>query len=212
MSRRDAASESRLARWLTLRRLEAVTLATTTAAFAITVLLVTTGRATELNWVAAWLLTEAGWVTAGVVGIAAEAGGFAALRRWSDDVPRGVLGGGVCIAAVGVADLAVNLWLLAQVGVPPVAQVYWAGVAPGLVAVALAGVRVRPARPAAGATAGWPSAASSRPWDVGRPCRGRRAGGPERVDCAVRGRDESIRLGCPFGRNYLRRWEPSQST
>jgi len=121
-----------------LRRLEIASIATTAAAFALTVALVTTQSAVESNPAAYALLDAAGWAVAGVIGIGVEVLAFAYLRRHVDqdtrlelvetilrrfsrgheimvDVGRVVLVGGGLLAFVGVADLLLNLALLTTV-------------------------------------------------------------------------------------------------
>ena len=115
-----------------VRTLEAVSIGTTAAAFAITVLLVSTGRAAEANPVALGLLDAVGWSLTGVLAIGVEAACFAYLGKHRADgrqrlairgrplgevdVGRLVNAGGVAIATAGVLDVAYNLYLLSLVG------------------------------------------------------------------------------------------------
>jgi hypothetical protein len=124
--------------WSRLRLLEIVSIGTTAAAFALTVVLVSTGRATELNPWGQWFLglldwSVVAWSIAGVLGIAVEALAYRYLERHRDegnhsvsirgrefatvDVSRLVFCGGVFVALVGVLDLLVNLALLSSVEV-----------------------------------------------------------------------------------------------
>lgn len=123
-----------------LRALEAVSIATTTLAFAITVLLVTTGLATELNPVALELLDTGGWAFVGVLAIVLEAGTFAYLQRTQHELPRASLAGGAAIALVGVADLLLNLFLLSRTGIPLLGTFYAAKYIPPVALVLVAGV------------------------------------------------------------------------
>lgn len=100
-----------------LRQLEAVAIASTAAAFAITVFLITTGRAVEVNPVASGLLGTFGWTSVGIFALAFEAATFAYLERVRkrDDVPHAELvsltGGGV-LATLGLLDVFYNIYLL----------------------------------------------------------------------------------------------------
>lgn len=129
-----------------VRLAEAVALATTALAFAITVLLVTTGRAAEVNPAAAGLLDAVGWSLTGVLAVTVEAACFVYLGRHRGRFPRLALAGGTMIAAVGLADLVLNLWLLSQTGLPAVGEFYVARYAPpvAIVVVAAGFAFVRP--------------------------------------------------------------------
>lgn len=152
-----------MTRSVTLRRLEGIALATTALAFAVTVLLVTTGAASEVNPAAAGLLSALGWSLTGVLAIAVEAACFAVLGRYRERYPRVTLAGGGVIAAVGVADLALNAWLLARTGLPAPAEFYGAKYALPVALVGLAAVLafVRPDPRVLGRVSG-PSAAQRR--------------------------------------------------
>ncbi|NHX37175.1 PQQ-binding-like beta-propeller repeat protein, partial [Halolamina sp. R1-12] len=120
----ETSTLSRIARQLTLRRLELTALSTTALAFILTVALVGTGQVHEANPATAALADHVGWAGAGVLGIGYTAGAFALFRRTWSYRYRGVRVahvGAVLVAAPGVADLAVNAVRLAQVGLPSVA-------------------------------------------------------------------------------------------
>ncbi|NHX37872.1 PQQ-binding-like beta-propeller repeat protein, partial [Halolamina sp. R1-12] len=115
---------SRIARQLTLRRLELTALSTTALAFVLTVALIETTAVHEANPITAALADHVGWAGAGVIGIGYTAGAFALFRRTWSYRYRGVRVahvGAVLVAAPGVADLAVNVVRLAQVGLPSLA-------------------------------------------------------------------------------------------
>jgi outer membrane protein assembly factor BamB len=101
-----------------LRGLEAVTHLSTAGAFILTVVLVSTGVASEANLVTAELLSTAGWTATGLLALAVATVTFAYLQRHRRRTPRAVAVGALLLAALGTADLAVNLWTLAQVGWP----------------------------------------------------------------------------------------------
>lgn len=121
-----------------LRRLEQLSHAMTTAAFLVTLVLVTTGYATELNLVAAELLSSAGWAATGLLALGVLTASFWYFERSLDDAPRVVLGGAGVVALLSVADLGVNLWLLAEAGLPE--TVHWAAYGTPAALVATAGL------------------------------------------------------------------------
>lgn len=118
MTQTDAV-RSRIARQLTLRRLELTALSTTALAFVLTVILVETGRVYEANPATAALAAQFGWGVAGLLGIGAIAGSFGLFRVVDGGgYSRSALAGGLSLASLSVADFAVNLLRLVQVGTP----------------------------------------------------------------------------------------------
>jgi hypothetical protein len=101
-----------------LRGLEAVTHLTTAAAFVLTVVLVSTGVASEANLVTAELLSTAGWTATGLLALAVATVTFAYLQCHRETAPRAVAVGALLLAGLGAVDLAVNVWTLSQVGWP----------------------------------------------------------------------------------------------
>ncbi len=84
---------SRIARQLTLRRLEIVAVTSTVLAFALTVTLIGGTPLEESNVVAVEFVDRLGWTGAGVLAVVVEAGIFAGYRRLEDDFPRTSLAG-----------------------------------------------------------------------------------------------------------------------
>lgn len=121
-----------------LRRLEHASHLTTTAAFLLTILLVTTGYASELNVVAETLFSEAGWAVTGVLALTAITAAFWYYERHLHDHPRLILTAGVVLALAGVLDLGVNLYILTTAGWPE--TIHWDAYAPPAAIVALAGL------------------------------------------------------------------------
>lgn len=109
---------------------------TTAAAFAITAILVSTGLASEANLVTAELLSTAGWTATGLLALAAATATFGYLQRHRRTAPRAVAVGALLLMTVGIADLAVNVWTISQVGFP--GSVHWSkyGAPVGLVGCA----------------------------------------------------------------------------
>lgn len=127
-----------------LRQLEATALVATVLAFGLTALLVPASAATEANGVAATLLGTIGWTGAGIVAVVGEAALFAGWRRLSArGYPRAALGAGAGIAAVGVADVLVNLVVLSRVGLPETARLGEYGGVTAIVLTAAASVYLR---------------------------------------------------------------------
>jgi len=96
---------SRIARQLTLGRLEVTSITATVLAFALTVTLIGGTPLQESNLVALQLVERLGWTCAGVLAVVVEAGIFAGYRRLEDDFPRVSMAGGGAVAAIGVVDL-----------------------------------------------------------------------------------------------------------
>jgi outer membrane protein assembly factor BamB len=131
---------------LTVRRAEIAALGSTAIAFALTVLLAGTGYAVESNGFARGLLESVGWIGAGVLALVGEVAileGYRRLERgaplaarvadrlaWAigrgepvarlleNGAPRAALGGAWSVAGIGLADVAINLYVLASTGVP----------------------------------------------------------------------------------------------
>lgn len=133
MSQVDRGRHSRL-----LRRLEVVAHSTTSLAFALTIILVTTGLATELNAVADTLFGTVGWTVTGVVAITVLCGAFWFYEQHLEEYPRLVLSAGALLAVAGLADLGVNLWVLSRAGLPE--TVYWEAYGPAIAIVMIAGM------------------------------------------------------------------------
>lgn len=101
---------SRIARAVTLRRLEAVAITSTVLAFLMTVGLVGGTPLEESNAVALELVELLGWTGAGLLAIGAEAFIFAGYRRLQGSYPKTSLAGGSLVAVIGLADVAINLY------------------------------------------------------------------------------------------------------
>ncbi len=136
--------KSRIARNLTLRRLEITALSSTVLAFSLTVLLVGGTPLEETNFVAVELVERIGWTGAGVLAIVVEAAIFAGYRRLESEFPNVSRAGGGAVAAIGVADLLVNLYGLASVGLPE--SLLWAPVVESAGVVVLAGAVILASR------------------------------------------------------------------
>jgi len=116
-----------------LQTLEYAAHATTLAALVLTYTL--QAYTVENNPGAAYLLETLGYpLTAGVAlaGVAlafglfrrVESDGVPIVYRWySDSYPRTALAGALSLTSVGIVDVGVNLWVLAQVGVPETSSI-----------------------------------------------------------------------------------------
>jgi hypothetical protein len=118
-----------------LRFLEATSHIATASAFVLTILLVSTAHAQELNGVASHLFGTVGFAGTGLLAIGVITVAFGYLDRRLDRAPRVVFAGAAIVALVSVADFGANLWLMSEVGYPD--SVYWAkyGIPTALVAV-----------------------------------------------------------------------------
>jgi len=105
-------------RHATVRRLELVGLGSTTIAFALTVWLAGSAYAVESNPFARELVATLGWVGAGSLALLLEGAIFEGYRRLERGAPPAARAGAALVAAIGVGDVLVNLWVLSRVGVP----------------------------------------------------------------------------------------------
>ncbi len=110
--------ESRIARQVTLRRLEVTSITATVLAFGLTVTLIGGTPLQESNLVAVELVERLGWTGAGVLAVITEAGIFAGYRRQRPQFPRSATAGGIFVASIGVGDLLFNVRALLNVGLP----------------------------------------------------------------------------------------------
>ncbi len=117
----ETSTTSRIARQLTLRRLELTSLSTTTLAYILTVGIVSKPSIFEANPITARVAELTGWTATGILAILVLAGAFALFRR-----TRRYQYGGVRVAHVGamlvatssVADFLINVIRVLQVDTP----------------------------------------------------------------------------------------------
>jgi hypothetical protein len=122
-----------------IRTLEAVALLATVAAFGLTAVLEPAGAARESNGVASRMLSTFGWAPVGVLAVVVEGAIFAGYRRVDlAGYRRTAVAGGGLVAAVGIADIAWNVYVLAEVGVPETVRAGKYGLAVAVVAASAA--------------------------------------------------------------------------